>query len=305
MGKTLLILMMGFAASFGILANGKSRRFVDSVDRVVDQYSTYSARNAAASGAFMALNRLYLNTGWRDGYNSLALGNNSISVVIQDNNDDPSLGPFLIRILSTGQNADTTEFTQVIVFDGSVEDFAIWAKDSVTNVSAKDSLGNFDPSLLIENAPFMPEIDHDDLVNQAASQGHVQTDAVFEPDDEYPNSSFYYSGTTPNFTHVLGDLRVHGGRRVYGIFIVEGNATLEGSSRIDGVLYLPNSTSTILYGGGNPNEASITGGILTWGTIDGTGNHISVQHDPDYMRPFIEGYSPNNAPMRVLTWQQD
>jgi hypothetical protein len=301
MGRTLLILLVGFAASFGLLANSKNRRFVDSSNRAVTQFSGYSANNASASGAYMALNRLYQNSTWRAGYSNLALGGNTLNVVVEDNSVDPSLGAFRIRIRSTGSNANVTDQTQVLIFDGSFDDFAVWAKDSVTNVSTKDSLGNFDPTLLIENAPFMPDIDYNDLVDEAASQGHVSGD--FIPTNGYPNGSFYFSGATPNVTHVTGNIQVKGGRTIYGIFIIEGNATLEGNARVQGILYLPNPTSTIIHGGGNPDESSVTGGILTWGTVDGTGSHISVRYEPDYMRAFITDYAPNNPPMRVLSWQ--
>ncbi|MDZ7290179.1 MAG: hypothetical protein ONB42_09630, partial [candidate division KSB1 bacterium] len=133
--------------------------------------------------------------------------------------------------------------------------------------------------------------------------GHVKTDPTWDAPDNYPNGSYYYSGTTPNVTHVTGNLTVQGGRNVYGIFIIEGNAVLDGNARVEGILYLPNPTSTVIHGGGDPRESSVTGGILTWGTVDGTGRHISVKFWPSYMRPFVSGYAPDNPPMRVLSWQ--
>ena len=73
MGKTLLILLAGFAASFGILAQSKNQRLMESVDRMVDQYAGYNAQNAAASGVYMALNRLYRDPSWRAGYGNLVI----------------------------------------------------------------------------------------------------------------------------------------------------------------------------------------------------------------------------------------
>ena len=303
MGRTLLILLLGFATSFGILANSRNRRMADSIEQVVDQFASYSASNTASSGAYMALNRLYQSATWRTGYTNLAWGGDTLNLQVEDNSVDASLGAFRLRLRSTAQNANASDVTQVMLFYGSFDDFAIWAKDSVTNVSTKDSLGSPDPSLLIENAPFMPDIDYPDLVAQATLQSHVQSAATFAPADNYPNGSFYYSGNTPNVTHVQGNLQVNGGRTVYGIFIVEGSAILDGNSRVEGVLYLPNPTSTIIHGGGNPSDASVTGGILTWGTVDGTGNHISVQHSPEFMRSFADGFSFDNGRMRVLSWQ--
>jgi hypothetical protein len=311
MGRILLILLLGFAASFGILAQSKSNRYMDSVDRVVAQFSSYSANNASTSGAYMALNRLFRNIDWRTGYNNLILAGDTFSVVIQDNSIDAALGPNRIRIRSTGRNKEVMDLTQVMIWKGKFGDFAIWAKDSVTNVTTKDSLGNVDPNLLVENAPFMPNIDEAGMISEAVSQGHQQAGG-FEPNDGYPEEGededdrdFYYDDVakTPHVTHVQGDFRVRGGRTVYGIFLIEGNAYLEGNSRVQGVLVLPNPSSTVIHGGGNPSESSVTGGVLTWGTVDGTGNHISVTFKPSYLGSLIKEFLPDNPPMRVLSWQ--
>ncbi|MDZ7344915.1 MAG: hypothetical protein ONA90_10435, partial [candidate division KSB1 bacterium] len=160
-------------------------------------------------------------------------------------------------------------------------------------------------------APFMPDIDEAGMINQAVSQGHQQTGG-FEPVDGYPEQNeddddrdFYFNDNLkiPHVTHVQGDFRVRGERTVYGIFLIEGNAYLEGNARVRGVLVLPNSSSTVIHGGGNPKESSVTGGILTWGTVDGTGNHISVKFHPEAMRALVKGFVPDNPPMRVLSWQ--
>ena len=303
MGRMLLILLIGFAASFGILSNSKNRRLNESVDRVVEKYGNYSANDVSSSGAYMALHKLYKDQSWRTGYSNKFINGDTLNLEIEDNSVDPSLGPFKLRIRSTANNEDATDVTEVTLFNGSFADFAVWAKDSVTNVSTKDSLGNLDPSLLMENAPFMPDIDNSSLESAAVSQGQVQSGSPFTPADGYPNGSFYYSGNTPNVTHVQGDLQVNGGTTIYGIFIIEGNAVLNGNSRVEGVLYLPNPSTTVIYGGGSPQESSVTGGILTWGTVDGTGNHISVQHSPEYMNLFAGGYAAEDPPIRVLTWQ--
>ncbi len=305
MGKTILIIMVGFSTSFGLLVGSKSRRHIDSVDRTVHQFASHSANNASASGAYMALNRLFQNSTWRTGYNDLKLAGDELTVTIEDQTVDPSLGDRRIRIVSDGYNANVTDSTKVIVFDGSIEDFAIWAKDSVVEASAKDEFGNPDSTLLIENAPFMPEINYNDLVAQAAAQLHVKF-GNFTPADGYPNPSnpsFYYFGTTPNVTHVQGNLTISGGRTVYGIFVVEGDVELQGSGRLEGILFLPNSSSTVAYGGGDPDESSVSGGILSYGVVDGTGNHITVQLNPTYLQAFVDNYAPENPPIRVLSWQ--
>jgi hypothetical protein len=190
----------------------------------------------------------------------------------------------------------------VLLFDANFDDFAIWVEDSVIEATAKDEYGNIDSTLLMEEAPFMPNIEYQELIDEAAAQWHVKY-GTFIPSNGYPNPSFYYSGLEPNVTHVQGDLIVQGGRTVYGIFVVEGNVEIQGSGRIEGILFMPNSTSTVATGGGSPSEGSITGGIISYGSIDGTGNHINVQYGPTYMAAFLGNYAPNNPPVRVLSWE--
>lgn len=297
MGKMILVLLVGFATSFGLLANSKNRRYIDSVDRAVNQFASYSANNASASGAYMALNRLYQDLTWRTGYNNVKLAGDTITVTLVN------AGVRRLRILSNGRNANATDLTNVLILDGTFGDFAIWAKDSVTNAGTNDAFGNPDSTLLVENAPFMPEIDYSGLTADAAAQGHVQA-GDFAPPPNYPNSNFYFDlATIPNVTHVKGSLKVIAGRKVYGIFVVEGDVTIDGNARVEGIIYCPNPTSTVIYGGGNPNGASVTGGIVTYGTVDGTGNHIDVTYNPKYMKAFVKDYAPTTPPIRVLSWQ--
>jgi len=303
MGKTLLILMAGFAASFGLLAVGKNRRLVESVDRMAGQFSTYKVKNAATSGAYMALNKLYLSKTWRTGYSNLILAGDTLSVTVIDNSTDPSLGLYRVKVTASGRNGATSNQTQVVVFDRGSHEFAVWAKDTVINITTKDSLGMVDPSLRMQKAPFMPKIDRQNLIDEADDQDHVEPDSTFKPDDDYPNGSFYYSGSTPNVTHVLGNLKVKSERTVYGIFVVEGNVLLAGESTVQGILYLPNTSSTITHTGGNTAESLVKGGVLTWGMMDGTGGNIAVRHFPQFIQKFIVNYAPDNPPIRVLSWK--
>jgi len=310
MGKMLLILLAGFTASFAILARGKDLRWIDSVERMVNHYTSFTAKNTAASGAYMALNRLYLTPSWRAGYNNLALNGDLLSVTVQDNSVDTSLSAYQIKINSIAGNAGSSDVTEVVVFDREFHEFAVWAKDTVISITAKDSVGNVNPDLIFQNAPFMPKIEYAGLVNEATTQGNVETDAIFQPGDKYPDpdndglEDFYaLDGTTPNITHVTGNLRVRTGRTVYGIFIIEGNAELERGASVEGILYLPNTSSSLGYHASSGPESLVKGGVVTWGSIDGTGGDFVVQHFPAYLRKFVNGYAPNNPPMRVLSWK--
>lgn len=305
MGKGLLILIVGFAASFGILAQGKNQRYVESVDRMVDRYGGYTAKNAAASGAYMALNQLYLDPTWRAGYNNLTIGGNVFSVSIQDQSQDAALGPYKLRILSNGGNADGANLADVTVFTKRFQEFAVWAKDTVQNVNSLDSLGNPNANLTMKDAPFMPKIDKAALVSAASAQSHLfdeDFESHFHPSDGFPNGNFYYDLTSvANVIHIDGDLHIRNERTVYGIFIVEGDVLLSAQAKVRGVLYLPNPSSRIY----NRDNASsqVQGGIVTWGEVDGDGYPINVRHRPQYLQKLVSNYAANNPPLRVLTWK--
>ncbi len=304
MGKTLMILLVGFTVSFGLLAASKSRRFVDSVDRVVEQFTSYSAKNAATSGAYMALNKLYISNAWRTGYNNLVIAGDSVSVVIDDQSTDSTLAAKRVRVRAIGHNKNTSQMSQALLFDGNFNQYAIWVKDTVENVVARDASDNPDSSYLMFNAPFMPNIDQSALITQASAQSQVQSGANWIPSDQYPNNSFYNYGSTPNVTHVQGDMLVMQNRVVYGIFVVEGDVTIQGNGLVRGILYLPNTSSAIIGSGGDPSEdAKVRGGVIVWGDIDGQNRPVRVRYEPTFMSSFKNNFAPNNPPMRVLSWQ--
>jgi len=313
MGKGLLIVIVGFAASFGILAQGKNRRYVESVDRMVDRFGSYAAMNASASGAYMALNQLYLDPTWRAGFASLTIGDNIFSVSVQDQDDDAALGPYKLRILSNGGNADAANLADVTIFTRQFQEFAVWAKDTVQSVTSQDSLGNPNADLTIKDAPFMPKIDKTGLVSDASDQSHlVGLDldidiggTHFHPSSGFPNNTFYYDSTAspkvPNVIHVNGDLHIRDDRVVYGIYVVEGDVLLNENAEVRGVLYLPNPSSRVY----NRENASsqVWGGIVTWGEVDGDGYPIYVRHRPQFMQALVSNYASNNPPLRVLSWK--
>ncbi len=304
MGRTLMILLVGFAISFGLLASSKSRRFLDSVDRAVEQFTDYSATNAANSGVYMALNRLYQSNTWRTGYSNLVIAGDTVSVVVDDQTTDSTLADRRIRVRATGHNKDATNVTQALLFDGTFGEFAVWAKDTTAGVTTKTSLGVPDTSLLMKKAPFMPKIDYSDLVNAAGAQGHSYVSSDWQPADGYPNGSFYNLLTTPNVTHVDGNMKVKDNRTIYGIFVVEGWVQIEGGGEVRGILYLPNAGSYVRGKGGDAAQtANVNGGVLVWGRVNGLERAVSVQYNSTYMNIFKNTYGENNPPLRVLTWQ--
>ena len=183
-----------------------------------------------------------------------------------------------------------------------IGDIAIFSTDDINNVTALDEAGDPDSSLMMANAPFLPDMDDSTLIALATAQGHVETGATFTPSHGYPNFNFYFSGTTPNVTWVQNDLRVLGGRTVYGIFVVDGSIELVGAARVDGVLYMRNDFDVVGQGGGGPPGSIVTGGIVANGAINGTGNHITVRYNSEYMGKFGEHEQPVVA--QIFSWRE-
>jgi hypothetical protein len=215
MGRTLLILLAGFAISFGVLAMSKNRRLIDSVDRMVGQLTDYSAKNAATSGAYVGLNQLYQDRNWR-GSKNFTLDGNAVAVTIQDDSVSGTPQAYQVEIHSSSSGDQSSSgLAQVVVFDRNFQEFAVWAKDTVMNITAQDSASVPNDSLIVKKAPFMPKIGYDALVSEATGQSHYFAGNL-TPSTGYPNSSFYASGSTPNVIYVGGNLRVRTGRTVYG-----------------------------------------------------------------------------------------
>jgi len=184
---------------------------------------------------------------------------------------------------------------------------AIFTMGTVFNVGAWDSLGNPDSTLIKTQTGSFPDFDYTSLFALSTSQGHDQTASPFRPADNYPNGSFYQAdGITPNVTHVYNGLNVGGSRTVYGIFLVEGNVTLNGSAHIEGIIVLVNERSTIITGGGDPSESTIKGAIISHGDISGFGGHINVQQWPEYIRElkkFDNTEEGSSQHSKIVKWE--
>ena len=215
-------------------------------------------------------------------------GEFSISIILDN----------IITLKSTG-STDKAEKTVEVKLDAMISNTAIYATGDITNVTAYDEFGDLDPSLIVQNAAF-PDMNDSLLISMAIGQGNVETGVEFIPSHGYPNFNFYNTGTIPNVTWVQGNLRVQGGRTIFGIFMVDGDIVLNGSSRVEGVLYLRGNGS-ITHGGGSPTESSITGGIIANGDIDGIGNNISVTYQPEYMQEMGKFEIKTN---KILSWRQ-
>lgn len=278
----MFILAVALLNSFGSVLKGSGNRIIKS--------KTFYAAESALELAIWDLEH--------DGdgeLNNLAIGGTTITTTVTGDS---------ILEASASQNGISTDLQVYFNLDTTIlDEVAIYCTEEVTNVNALDSNRVVDPDLLVENADSLPTIQYSDLVNLANAQGQVQTAANFKPSDGYPNGNFYYSPGVPNVTHVQGNLNVSGGRTIYGIYLVEGDATfMNGSARLVGVLYLPNADSRF-NGGGDPSESSVTGGIVVNGHVDGNGNHITIQQQPEYMKIFSV-FERSDGVFKLLRWTE-
>ncbi len=308
MGKALLMVILGFSALIGTVTLNLSRRSLESVQTYSDQYSLTAARNAATSGVYMSLSRLYRDNNWRGGFSNLNLNNATLNVDIQDRTENPHLSSMELLVISSASYASQTKTIEVrLGLPPDLEDLAVFVTDTVINVTVLDESRHPDPSLMIQNAPEMLPFDKAGLVALAVAQNHV-INGNFTPPDKWPTNDptkdFYWdlANDIPNVTHIKGNLTLNGGLDIYGIFIVEGNATLNGNARLEGVLYLPNPGTIVIHGGGNPKESTVTGGVFANGSMNGTGNHITVEYVSDYMAIFGGFQLAQN--MFIIGWRE-
>lgn len=264
--------------------------------RMAVQYTTgHQAQYLAEAGVEYGVKLIF--NGQRAPYSeSVSTDGGTFDIEVSDQDS-------VLRLFSAGAVGGAAKQVEVLLlFNPPIGDYALFATGDVTNVESLDESGDPDSSLLVQNAASLPEIDTDALIDLATSQGHVYS-SNFEPASGYPNYNFYYSGTTPNVTYVQGELKVKGGRTVYGIFVVDGDIYLEGSSRVHGVLYMTKTNNIVIHGGGSPTQSSVTGGIVANGDVDGTGNHITVHYSSEYMKKFEEYETESNV-KEIYAWRE-
>ncbi len=288
-----------FLLTLTLLAFGAWQLMRGESSNITNQVQASQADYSANAGAYFGIRAL--QNGALDETQSLQVGGGTVTL-------DTSLITGSTDILLVVQ-ADVENANRAIEIEisnpGRLRDKAVYTTGNVFNVAGRDSLGNTDPSRVVTLADSVPSIDETTLEAMSLAQGHTQSASNFKPSNNYPSTSFYQpDGVTPNVTHVQNDMTVQGGRDIYGIFVVDGNVTAHGSSRIYGIVYLPNPTSTVITGGGNPSQSTINGGIVSHGNISGTGNHISVKHWPEYMDVFCSFLLyPGNLVFQVVDWR--
>ncbi len=303
MGQAALIFVLGMTIVMGRMLVSSNEQIISLSQKITARYEKIIARYVAISGANIALSNLSDNPQWRTNIASTSFNGGTFAVTVADLDS-------VVELSITGTYLDLIRTIEIIAIARvPLKDLAIYTTGTVTNVSALDEFGFPDSTLLAENQNSLPDINDQELIDLATFQDQVEDDDEFSPDDGYPNGppgSFYYSYPTANVTHVLGDLKVKKDRTVYGIFLVEGNIFLEGSARVEGVLYLKNSGQIIILSGSGRNRKSyVTGGIVANGDIDGSGNQIEVTYNSAYMINFSATTNvTGQGSVEVISWKE-
>ena len=104
-------------------------------------------------------------------------------------------------------------------------------------------------------------------------------------------------------THVSNNLQVNSGIIIWGIFVVDGSISLAAGATVNGVIYLPNATTTTITGSGTSSTSTVYGGIVSHGNITTTGSNVSVKHNPTYMRAFCQYLlNPSQSVYQFVSW---
>lgn len=134
MGRTLLFLTMGFAAIFGTMEINLYRTNEGSRATVINSQDDLIIRNAAASATNMAISQLYRNFTWRAGYDSVNFAGSNISVILEDNSTDSSLGENQVRVTTLADYGDLHRSIQVIVHKPSFSRYNIFSNVRPSNM---------------------------------------------------------------------------------------------------------------------------------------------------------------------------
>jgi hypothetical protein len=145
----------------------------------------------------------------------------------------------------------------------------------------------------------IPPLDGEFFKTMAIDQGHYYIGSL-APGNNYPNGSYYYSGSIPNVTYVGGDLSCNGNMIVYGVYYVKGNTSMNGNCQMQGIAICEGDFTA--NGGGNKSP-NLYGGVIQYGslsTLRGNGNPVEIQISDTYFSA-LRGILPS---INVVSWQE-
>ena len=175
-------------------------------------------------------------------------------------------------------------------FDWDALEAVAAAQDAVDGSGSHIIAGNGEGGALNDDDEGGEDDDHgkkdDDDHGKKDDDDHCKDDDDGHGGKKDSGGSFYYKNKIPNVTVVNGDLTISGNTTIYGIFVVHGNVIMNGNVHVEGIITMPDPGTVIMHGGGNPSIMNVTGGMFLNADASGTGNHVSVKYQPDYMSIF-------------------
>lgn len=288
-----------FLVTLGLLGLGAYYLMQSEGVNIGNQVQALQTEYSAVSGIFMGISAF--REGKLDSDKSLTIAGVNVTI------DTHRVNSNEIQFNAIGTKGNASRWIQAQLGYRGLRNVAIYSDSTVTGISAMDENGNIDNSRLIKEATVMPEVDNMALSAAAQAQGHYKSSGWKDPPDNYPNGSFYFQPNIPNVTWIDGDLEINGNEKLYGIIVVTGNLIIKGTPRFEGVVYMPNKNSMIVYGGGSKYDPVINGGILSFGLIrrQGGGTDRYIQYNPTYMNIFCDLFVTWEPPLSIdlVAWR--
>ena len=125
-GKASILLVLGFGMIILVIGYNFGNIGNRAVENEVDYYSSSVAHNIAVSGIHLAMNQMFLDIDWTDGYSDIDMDGGSFDVVVSATGDQKI-------IKSTGEYNDFTREVEIKLKPSSYAKFAWY----INNMSSK------------------------------------------------------------------------------------------------------------------------------------------------------------------------
>jgi hypothetical protein len=338
MGKSSLIIVLGFMVGFGLIQRHLFQKSLDAADNYIEDYERVAARNTTNSAIGIALRELTTDNNWA-GCTDESLFDGTYGVVIQDSTVDSSLSSDQLQLISTSQVGEVSDTVRVIVeaesqvpipsgamgvnaasitFDFSGGSFSVDGTDTnpdgtagpgpdmpgLTVSNSSDSAGAvaaLPDSSLIDGAGGAPSVDVSaDTTDLSYLGGWYRSRADLDlPGGLYDGVTWGTLGS-PYIVYIEGDATLTGTSTGAGILVVEGSLEFKGECEWYGVVLVFGTTLTLSAAVGTP---CIYGALLMQAdtaTLDLRGNMSLV-----YSSSAIESVRQNlnkSKLYQVVSW---
>ncbi len=141
-------------------------------------------------------------------------------------------------------------------------------------------------------------LDEEIFMIMATDQGHYYSGNL-ALGNNYPNGSYYYSGSIPNVTYVGGNLSGNGNKIIYGVYYVKGDVSMNGNVQLRGIVICEGDVTVNSGGNKSPN---IYGGEVQYDSLNilrGNVNPVYIQISDAYFSA-LRAMLPSKS---VVSWQ--